>query len=331
LNVGDLTYADNYGAASYDTVPGDGSTNQHRWDAMATMWQPVFGKTLAMHAAGNHELESRGIAATLAYTDGSTTYGVNRNNTPFQSYATRMPHGAMQPASLGDTWRALYYSQSLGPVHVIVLCNYIPFAAGTEQYSWFVNDIAAIDRAVTPWLIVVTHAALFHTYYPHYKEMECFISQYEPLFFKYRVDFVFSGHVHAYERTHPMYQYASNACGPAYITIGDGGNVEGPYRNFVDELVPGTTTTFCANAWAASLSAAPTNSPICPSYQRSAQPPNSACPTASYQAANGVGGQPGVVPLAGSSPPRFFCQSSQPEWSAYRCVLIAPAGASLQH
>jgi hypothetical protein len=31
-----------------------------------------------------------------------------------------------------------------------------------------------------------------------------------------------------------------------------------------------------------------------------------------------VGGQPGVVPLAGSSPPRYFCQTSQPEWSAYR-------------
>jgi len=143
--------------------------------------------------------------------------------------------------------------------------------------------------------------------------MDCFLSVYEPLFLTYSVDLVFSGHVHAYERTHPMYQYASNACGPAYITIGDGGNIEGPYRNFVDELVPGTSTTFCANSFST------TNAsyyPGVPSYQRAGQ--SSSCPTATFQAANGVGGQPGVVPLAGSSPPRYFCQTSQPEWSAYR-------------
>lgn len=41
------------------------------------------------------------------------------------------------------------------------------------------------------------------------------------------VDFAFTGHVHAYERTHPMYQNKSHACGTVHITIGDGGNREG--------------------------------------------------------------------------------------------------------
>ena len=36
---------------------------------------------------------------------------------------------------------------------------------------------------------------------------ECFASIYEPLFLNYGVDVVLNGHVHAYERTHPMYQY----------------------------------------------------------------------------------------------------------------------------
>ena len=47
---------------------------------------------------------------------------------------------------------------------------------------------------------------------------------------RYGVDLVLNGHVHAYERTHPMYKYKPDTCGPIYITIGDGGNVEGPYR-----------------------------------------------------------------------------------------------------
>ena len=78
--------------------------------------------------------------------------------------------------------------------------------------------------------------------------------------------------VHAYERTHPMYNYKPDPCGPVYITVGDGGNVatapvqaadrvhrsgasedlrgpfpkEGPYRNFMDEIVPNSTgVTYC--------------------------------------------------------------------------------------
>lgn len=47
LNVGDLTYADNYGPASAAQTryqkTGPRGTNQQRWDSMFTMWQPVFG------------------------------------------------------------------------------------------------------------------------------------------------------------------------------------------------------------------------------------------------------------------------------------------------
>lgn len=37
----------------------------------------------------------------------------------------------------------------------------------------------------------------------------------------------FAGHVHAYERTHPVYDYNLDPCGAVHITIGDGGNSEG--------------------------------------------------------------------------------------------------------
>ena len=41
-----------------------------------------------------------------------------------------------------------------------------------------------------------------------------FMSVYENYFLQYRVDFVVSGHVHAYERTHPMYNYAKDSARP---------------------------------------------------------------------------------------------------------------------
>ena len=80
------------------------------------------------------------------------------------------------------------------------------------------------------------------------------------------MDLVFSGHVHAFERSHPVYRYVwivglidtasytnvrndlvprarynVDTCGPIHVVIGDGGNIEGPYRNFVDEVDPVTS------------------------------------------------------------------------------------------
>ena len=121
-----------------------------------------------------------------------------------------------------------------------------------------------------------------------------------------------AGHVHAYERTHPMYNYALHPFGPVYITVGDGGNIEGPYRSFVDDVYsPGVT--FCQQKWAASNFTA--GFVTCPYYQLTQQPPS--CNAQSFQPANGILGQPGVVasPFAAG---QFWCQSSQPVWSAHR-------------
>ncbi len=350
LNVGDFSYADNYGPG--DTLRTCASspcgTLQQKTDAWFTMWQPVLGRTAAVHAAGNHELEAGGVnAMRLTPDDGAGTYGVDKGNYPFQSFSTRTPNGAMPPAQWGDIWSAQYFSQDVGPVHLVVLNNYIPFGAGTPQHAWFSADVAAVDRRVTPWLVVAFHGPAYHTYYTHYKEQECFMSFYEPLFYQYRgarlsractgqradslrilapVDFVFNGHVHAFERTHPVYQYQLSDCGPVYITIGDGGNIEGPYRNFVDDIVPGSNATYCEAAWAATLRATPDSNAangLPPGYQSQVHPRG--CRTVTYQRASGVAGGPGAVPDP-RAPDTFYCQRSQPVWSAYRDPSFGFAG-----
>ena len=54
----------------------------------------------------------------------------------------------------------------------------------------------------------------------------------ESLFYKYKVNVVFAGHVHAYERSFPVYQNVTTKDGPVYINIGDGGNREGHANTF---------------------------------------------------------------------------------------------------
>uniref|UniRef100_A0A0E0D5B3 Purple acid phosphatase C-terminal domain-containing protein n=1 Tax=Oryza meridionalis TaxID=40149 RepID=A0A0E0D5B3_9ORYZ len=57
----------------------------------------------------------------------------------------------------------------------------------------------------------------------------------EPLLYDARVDVVFSAHVHAYERFTRIYDNEANSQGPMYITIGDGGNVDGHSDKFIED------------------------------------------------------------------------------------------------
>ena len=54
-----------------------------------------------------------------------------------------------------------------------------------------------------------------------------------------------NGHVHAYDRSPPVNSFVPDTCGPIYISVGDGGNVEGLYKQFVDQApVP----EYCGNS-----------------------------------------------------------------------------------
>ena len=41
------------------------------------------------------------------------------------------------------------------------------YARVSEQYAWLLRDLAAVDRARTPWLLVVMHAPWYNSNYAH--------------------------------------------------------------------------------------------------------------------------------------------------------------------
>lgn len=45
-------------------------------------------------------------------------------------------------------------------------------------------DRMQVDRTATPWLMVTVHAAPYHTYVVHYKEMDCWLSIYEDMMYE---------------------------------------------------------------------------------------------------------------------------------------------------
>ena len=71
------------------------------------------------------------------------------------------------------------------------------------QKAWLEADLAAVDRAKTPWLVVVGHKA--------YWEKDTDWSQYfDSLFAKYQVDLFLTGHTHNYQRTRPVVNEAAS-------------------------------------------------------------------------------------------------------------------------
>ncbi|XP_059306068.1 probable purple acid phosphatase 20 [Lycium ferocissimum] len=201
LLPGDLSYAD---------------TLQPRWDSFGRLVELLASQRPWMVTEGNHEIEKISMIHTH----------------PFTAYNARW----LMPFEQSGSTSNLYYSFEVSGVHVIMLGSYTDFGPGSAQYNWLKNDLKKVDRTKTPWLVVLLHAPWYNSNTAHQDEYESYgmKNSMEDLLFKARVNIVFAGHVHAYERFTRVYKDKANNCGPIYITIGDGGNREGLASKYLD-------------------------------------------------------------------------------------------------
>lgn len=96
----------------------------------------------------------------------------------------------------------LFFSFEVAGVHVIMLGSYTDFGPDSSQYKWLESDLKKIDRKRTPWLFALVHAPWYNSNSAHQGEKEStdMRDSMEGLLYNARVDIVFAGHVHAYER-----------------------------------------------------------------------------------------------------------------------------------
>ncbi|KAM5559517.1 hypothetical protein ABKV19_020933 [Rosa sericea] len=203
---------DHIQSIDYDVLilPGDLSyadTHQPLWDSFGRIVEPYASRRPWMVTEGNHEVES----FPIIYPTG------------FKAYNARWPMPYQESGSTSN----LYYSFEVAGTHVIMLGSYAEFDADSDQYKWLQADLAKIDRKKTPWVVALLHAPWYNTNSAHQGEGDSMRLAMEELLYTARVDLVFQGHVHAYERFTRVYNNKADPCGPIYITIGDGGNREG--------------------------------------------------------------------------------------------------------
>ncbi|KAM1482317.1 hypothetical protein ACFX1Q_034441 [Malus domestica] len=215
LFVGDLSYADNY--PNHDNV---------RWDTWGRFVERSVAYQPWIWTAGNHEID---FAPEIGETK------------PFKPYS----HRYHVPYKASGSTSPFWYSIKRASAYIIVLSSYSAYGKYTPQYKWLEEELPKVNRSETPWLIVLMHSPWYNSYNYHYMEGETMRVMYEPWFVKYKVDVVFAGHVHAYERSERVsnvaYNIVNGICkpvkdqyAPVYITIGDGGNLEGLATNMTE-------------------------------------------------------------------------------------------------
>ncbi|GMI71012.1 hypothetical protein like AT3G52780 [Hibiscus trionum] len=226
--VGDLGQTDwtnstlqHIGQSDYDMLllPGDlayADLFQHMWDSFGRLVEPLASQRPWMVTQGNHEVEKIPLI----------------HKTPFTAYNARW----RMPYEESGSNSNLYYSFDAAGVHVIMLGSYTDFDPDSDQFKWLQADLGKIDRGKTPWIFALVHAPWYNTNTAHQGESESDLMKknMEELLYKARVDIVFAGHVHAYERFTRVYNGNADNCAPVYITIGDGGNREGLANKYLD-------------------------------------------------------------------------------------------------
>ncbi|KAJ6408109.1 hypothetical protein OIU84_011420 [Salix udensis] len=216
LFVGDLAYADRY---KYNDVG-------IRWDSWGRFVERSAAYQPWMWSAGNHEIEYMPYMGEVI---------------PFKSYLNRYPTPHLASKSSSPLWYAIRRASA----HIIVLSSYSPFVKYTPQWEWLREELKRVDREKTPWLIVLVHIPIYNSNEAHFMEGESMRAVFEKWFVRYKVDVVFAGHVHAYERSYRVSNIhynvssgdrypAADESAPVYITVGDGGNQEGLAGRFRD-------------------------------------------------------------------------------------------------
>ncbi|GMP84522.1 hypothetical protein CsSME_00038019 [Camellia sinensis var. sinensis] len=178
---------DHISKSNYDVLllPGDLSyadTIQPLWDSFGRLVEPLASQRPWMVTQGNHEIEKIPVIHSQSFT----------------SYNARWHMPFEQSGSNSN----LYYSFEVAGVHVIMLGSYTDFGPSSAQYSWLQSDLRKVDRTKTPWLVVLLHAPWYNSNTAHQGEVESvnMKAAMEGLLYGARVDVIFSGHVHAYER-----------------------------------------------------------------------------------------------------------------------------------
>ena len=180
------------------------------WERFFDMLQPLATAMPVMVSVGNHEVDTK--------------------ENPFKAAAGGDSGGECGEVALKrfthlPSLEKMHYSFTYGTVHWVVLSTEHPIA---PQLAFFAEDMATVDRTVTPWVLVAMHRPMFNSQRTTLI-MQMLREAWHGLFVQHRVDIVYTGHAHYYERACAAEDVNGTRCSnntrdrPLYITDGSAG------------------------------------------------------------------------------------------------------------
>ena len=127
-----------------------------------------------------------------------------------------------------------YWSFDYGPVHVVIVDQYVDYGPGSAQLTWVEDDLSA---SMKDWKIIVLHEPGWSAGGGHGNNG--WVQRYiQPLCERYGVDIIFCGHNHYYARADVM--------GVQHITTGGGGApLHTPHPSYPFVVAAARTYEFC--------------------------------------------------------------------------------------
>ena len=154
----------------------------------------------------------------------------------------RMPQSYLRMGNYSITSNGVFwYSYDFSNVHTTVLSSEHDLSNGSPQHTWLKTDLAAVNRTITPWVIVEMHRPLYNSEVDSLGNSRVSMGMragIETMLRHYNVDIVLSGHYHSYFRScDGLFRGKCNGGGPIYLTIGTAGALLRP------------NNTLNANSW----------------------------------------------------------------------------------
>jgi len=211
VHFGDLSYARSVG---------------YIWDIWGTQIEPIARVAPYMVSLGNHEYDHTADSPEDPSGTGAGfhpawgNYGADSGGECGVPVVHRFPNPPQN--GFGIFW----YSYTYANTHWVMLSSEHDYTAGSEQYRWLESDLASVDRAKTPWLIVTSHRPAYNSedYSGDWYVATNMSAILDTLLVKNRVNMFLAGHYHAYQRT---CEIADNKCqpgrAPQHITVGSAG------------------------------------------------------------------------------------------------------------
>jgi predicted MPP superfamily phosphohydrolase len=172
MHVGDVAYA---GVSSQDE-----GEYEPVWDVYMNQIMPLAQVVPYQVGVGNHEHYYNYLAFNNRFSMPGNTTGGN-----------------------GNFWFSFDYANA----HVVSISTEHDWDADSVQYQWIEEDMAsARQRNEIKWLFFAGHRPLLcsdQAEYDSHNPTSPMITTFQPLFVKYKVDMVLTGHMHCYERTYP--------------------------------------------------------------------------------------------------------------------------------